>query len=215
MTLVINQFLDQQSLDDEIHAQDPSDTSDENPPESTMPFWDWCVESDDEQIEEILTGDTQVVKVIAPKGYNLCNKGPPSDPPSSKEENIPLRKITPPPVLPKQSNTVLEKTNNKTGKTVVANKDKPSMSSTIGNNEKVIQGKSGQAKDDSNLHALYYNVIEDMKKIKANISMFDIFSLPQQRELLHDAFKPHETWLFKHCIDLRIFFENLYNVNEY
>jgi hypothetical protein len=57
----------------------------------------------------------------------------------------------------------------------------------------VIQEKYGQAKNDSNSHTLDYNVIEDMKKIKANISMFDIFSLPQQRELLHDAFKPHET----------------------
>ena len=32
-----------------------------------------------------------------------------------------------------------------------------------------------------------------MNKIKANISMLDIFSLLQQRELLHDAFKPQET----------------------
>jgi hypothetical protein len=106
---------------------------------------------------------------------------------------MPLRKITPPPVLPKPSSTVLEKTNNKTGKNVIENKDKPSTSSIIKNDEKVIQGKSGQVNNDSNSHALDYNVIEDMKKIKANISMFDICSLPQQRELLHDAFKPHET----------------------
>jgi hypothetical protein len=109
MTLVINQLLDQQSLDDEIHAQAPSGVVDETPPESTMPFWDWCVESDDEQIEEILVRDTQVVKVATPKGYNLRNKGPLSNPPSSKEDNIPLRKITPPLVLPKQSNTVQKK----------------------------------------------------------------------------------------------------------
>jgi hypothetical protein len=42
MTLVINQLLDQQSLNDEIPAQDPTDTTDEIPPESAMPFWDWC-----------------------------------------------------------------------------------------------------------------------------------------------------------------------------
>jgi hypothetical protein len=165
-----------------------------------MPFWDWCVDLDDEQIEEILVGDTQVVKVIFPKGYNLCNKGPLSNSLSSKEDKIPLRKITPPPVLPKQSNTVQEKTNNKIDKTIVANKDKPSTSSTIGNNEKVNHDKSGQAKDDSNLHALDYNVIKDMKKIKANISMFDICSLPQQHELLHDVFKPHETGEIYECL---------------
>jgi hypothetical protein len=49
-----------------------------------MPFWDWCPESDDEKIEEILIGDTQVVKDVAPKGYNLRNKGPIPNTPSSK-----------------------------------------------------------------------------------------------------------------------------------
>jgi len=71
----------------------------------------------------------------------------------------------------------------------VANKDKPSTSSTIKNDEKVIQGKFGKVNNDSNSHALDYNVIKDMKKIKHNISMFDIFSLLKQCELLHDAFK--------------------------
>jgi hypothetical protein len=51
MTLEINQLLDQQSLDDEIHAPSPSDTSNENPPESDMPFWYWCIESNNEEIE--------------------------------------------------------------------------------------------------------------------------------------------------------------------
>jgi hypothetical protein len=120
-----------------------------------------------------------VVKSTTLKAYNLCSKVLPSDPPSSKEINIPLRKITPPPIIPKQRNIVLEKKYNKTGKCVVENKDKPSVSRTIGNNQKVIQGKPVKSKKDSNSHALGYNVIEDMKKIKSNISMFDIFSLPQ------------------------------------
>jgi hypothetical protein len=46
--------------------------------------------------------------------------------------------------------------------------------------------------NDSNTCALDYNVVEDMKKMKENISMFDICSLPQQRELLHDAFSPDD-----------------------
>jgi len=73
-----------------------------------MPFWDWCVGFDDEQIEEILGGDTQVVKVATPKGFNLHNKGPPSDIPSPKEESMPIKKITPPPFLSKPRNIVLE-----------------------------------------------------------------------------------------------------------
>jgi hypothetical protein len=44
---------------------------------------------------------------------------------------MPLTKITHPPILPKPSNTILEKTNNKTGKNVVGNKDKPSTSSIV------------------------------------------------------------------------------------
>jgi hypothetical protein len=38
MTLVINQLLDQQSLDDEIHAQAPSGVVDEAPQNRLCPF---------------------------------------------------------------------------------------------------------------------------------------------------------------------------------
>jgi hypothetical protein len=89
-----------------------------------------------------------------------------------------------------------EKTNNKIGKIVLANKDKPSTSDSTGNDtkidlitdNKIVEKKYGHA-----INNLDYNVIEDMKKTKANISMFDICSLTQQHELLHDAFKPHDT----------------------
>jgi hypothetical protein len=40
MTLVINRLLDQQILDDEIHAQDPSSGVYEAPPELAMTFQD-------------------------------------------------------------------------------------------------------------------------------------------------------------------------------
>jgi hypothetical protein len=92
MTLVINQLLDQQSLDDEIHAQVPSDTSNENPPESTMPFWDWCVESDDEQIEEILTEIHKLLKSLAPKGITCTTKVHHLTPHPPKKKTFPLEK---------------------------------------------------------------------------------------------------------------------------
>jgi hypothetical protein len=78
------------------------------------------------------------------------------------------------------------KTNNKAGKTILANKDKPSTSGSTGNdtkinlttyNENVVEKKYGHT-----INNLDYNVIEDMKKTKDNISMFDICSLTQQRE---------------------------------
>jgi hypothetical protein len=60
-----------------------------------MPFWDWCIDSDDEQIEEIFVEYAPIVKFV-PKEYNLHNKGLVPITSSSKENNIPLRKITPP-----------------------------------------------------------------------------------------------------------------------
>jgi hypothetical protein len=71
MTLVINQLLDQQSLNDEQpNKAENEETTEEAPPESTMFLWDWCIDSDDEHIEEVFIGDTPVVK-FSPRDYNL------------------------------------------------------------------------------------------------------------------------------------------------
>jgi hypothetical protein len=58
--------------------------------------------------------------------------------------------------------------------------------------EKVIKKEYGQVINDPNLRTLDYNFIEETKKMKDNILMFNMFSLTQQCELLHDAFKPHD-----------------------
>jgi hypothetical protein len=55
MTLVINQLLEKQSLNDEIPTQALTDITDEIPIEFSMPFWDWYLELDDEQIKESLS----------------------------------------------------------------------------------------------------------------------------------------------------------------
>jgi hypothetical protein len=81
-----------------------------------MPFWHWCPKLDDEQIEEILTKYTLVIKVVSPKIYNLRSKGSVPNTCSFKEDIIPLRKITPPPVLPKQNDATQRKNNNNVGK---------------------------------------------------------------------------------------------------
>jgi hypothetical protein len=59
-------------------------------------------------------------------------------------------------------------------------------------NSKTCEPKSNPIRK-PNMHAFDYNVIEDMKKTKANISMFDICSLPQQHDLLHDTFNPNNS----------------------
>jgi hypothetical protein len=121
---------------------------------------------------------------------------------SSKDDNIPLGKITPPlPTLETKCPNPREN-QQKYDMTVPANIDKPSTSNSVGNNtkpntagtnNKTCETKSNQTMNKSNMHALDYNVIEDMKKTKANISMFDICSLPQQHDLLHDAFNPNNS----------------------
>jgi hypothetical protein len=103
MTLVINQLLDQQSLNDEQPSDIVNDdTTEEPPPEVVMFLWDWCIDSDDEKIEEIFVENTPVVKVV-PRDYNLHNKGPVPNTSSSQDANVPLRKITPPIPTPKPS----------------------------------------------------------------------------------------------------------------
>jgi hypothetical protein len=93
------------------------------------------------------------------------------------------------------------KSSGKTRKTVPTNTDKPSTSNSVGNNNKLnvvtnnnktCEKKSSQTTNNPNTHTLDYNLIEDMKKTKDGISMFDIFSLPQQCEILNDAFKPDD-----------------------
>jgi len=163
-----------------------------------MPFWDWCLESEDEKIEEIFVEDIPVIKVVAQKNYNLRNKGPILD----KDDKIPLRKITPPPAAPKSNEPPASKASGKTNKILQTNTNELSTPSSTGNstrlnaipnNDKTSEPKTSQTMDNTNPHALDYNVIEDMKKTKANISMFDIYSLSQQHELLNDAFNPNDT----------------------
>jgi len=92
------------------------------------------------------------------------------------------------------------KTSDKSGKIVPSNTNKLSTSNPVGNNIKLkitvnnsttCELKSIQTVSNPNMHALDYNVIDDMIKMKANISMFDICSIPQQRDLLYAAFNPN------------------------
>jgi hypothetical protein len=94
------------------------------------------------------------------------------------------------------------KINDKLDKAISANTNKPSTSNpvvnntelnAIVNNSKKCDPKSRQTMNNPNTHALDYNVIEDVKNTKANISMLDICSLQQQRDLIHDAFNPDNT----------------------
>jgi hypothetical protein len=183
MTLVINQLLYQQSLNDEQPIEDHTNITEEVPPEFAMPLWDWCIDSYDEKIEEVFVEYTPIVKFV-PKEYKLHRKGQIPIISCSKIGNIPLREITPP--LPTSKPNVLTqgKLSGKSDKIVPANTSKTSTSNsvrnntklnTVVNNNKICQPKLNQTMNNPNMNDLYYNVIEDMKKKKSNISIFYIF----------------------------------------
>jgi hypothetical protein len=118
---------------------------------------------DDEKIEEIFVGDTQTTKVVT-KEYNLRRKETVTNTPLPSKIVISPKKITPPIIAQKQSN--------------------PSQESTI-----PITSQPAKNTGSFVNHSLDYNAIEDMKKTKANISIFDISSLPQQRDMIINTFK--------------------------
>jgi len=45
----------------------------------------------------------------------------------------------------------------------------------------------------SEIYSLEYNIIEDLKETKANISVYDICALPQQYDLILDTFNPNDS----------------------
>jgi hypothetical protein len=52
MTLVINQLLDQEDINEEQPKEEENEeVIEENPQEYAMFLWDWCIDSDDEHIE--------------------------------------------------------------------------------------------------------------------------------------------------------------------
>jgi hypothetical protein len=49
--------------------------------------------------------------------------------------------------------------------------------------------KKKNFRNSSTTQSMEYNVIEDMKNTKENVSMYDICTLPQQRDLIMNTFK--------------------------
>jgi hypothetical protein len=166
MTLVINQLLDQQEVvDDQTKETKKEETIEDKDTieESTMFLWDWCLDSDDEQVEDNLCRRYPDPKG-APKDYNLCNKGVVANTPLPSKIVPSPRKISPP--------TTAQKPNN------------PAQANSNPNTS-----QENKTPNRYETHALEYNVIEDLKKTKANISLYDICALPQQRDLILDTFK--------------------------
>jgi len=68
-------------------------------------------------------------------------------------------------------------------------RNKPNTTSTI---NKPSSSKDSISTSKPNTHSLEYNVIEYLKKIKANISFYDICTLSQQRDMILETLNPNE-----------------------
>jgi hypothetical protein len=196
MNSVVNQLLNQQSLNNkQPNEEGNKETTEETPEKYIMSLGDWCVDSEDKQIEEVLIGYTLVIK-SSPKDYNLCNKGAiPSNSSYSPKTNASLGKIIP--LVPALNPSTPIPTNSKSNTIVSTNNKKYSTSNPVVNNinpnnpttnNKANNLQPNTTTNKPETHALEYSVIEYMKKTKANISMYDICTLPQQCVLLPDTF---------------------------
>jgi hypothetical protein len=102
MTLVINQLLYHESLNDEISAQAPTNTTDEIPLEFAMPFWTSVQNQMMNRLKKSLSKICQLSRLFPKEIIFYTTKDPIPNATSPKEDKIPLRKITPPILLQNQ-----------------------------------------------------------------------------------------------------------------
>jgi hypothetical protein len=82
--------------------------------------------------------------------------------------------------IPQQSSSTLQKSNiKKTQATITGPLNSKSASKPSTNNQDIV--------------SMEYNIVEDLKKIKANISILDLCKISHQRKLLLDALKENDT----------------------
>ena len=61
---------------------------------------------------------------------------------------------------------------------------------TVSKPTKVVENKSGNNKKSSVEPEMGYDIVEDIKKPKANVSLFEMCNLPQQKKKLLEAMGP-------------------------
>ena len=82
----------------------------------------------------------------------------------------------------------ISNTNQTTSKSDLVNiKDKvPAVSKHV----KIVENTTKSSKKGPVEYDMGYDIVEDMKKMKENISLFELCNLPQQRKKLLEEFKP-------------------------
>ena len=166
----MNQILDAQINDPEVKEE--SENQPEEPPETIMVLWDCAPMLGLE--EEYPTEEIQLSVV----NVTTRSKGPIMD------EILLLPKIR-----KIQENMKKISSNTQTSPIpdlVITRKKALAVSNLV----KVEKSKVESNKRSSAEGDMGYDIIEDIKKTKANISLFEMCNLPQQRKKLLEAFDP-------------------------
>ena len=170
MTLVMNQILDAQITDPEVGEEKTNELEETH--ETTMVLWD-CAPTlgldEEESTEEIQLSAVNV---------KTKSKGPIMD------ESLLL-----PNIMKIQENMKMISSNTQTPPKydLVTTKDKVT---TVSKHVKVVESKTKRNKKGPVEYDMGYDIVEDIKKTKADISLFELCNLPQQINKLMEAFDP-------------------------
>ena len=163
MSLVMNQLLDSkltETVDEKEKSHEPTETQEED----TLVLWD-CVSMFNVEDEGIPDEEEMPETNVTTKSHNLL-----------KEDNLILPKI-------KKLQENMKKMKNNAPMVnilefVISGQSPKKVNVPI----KPTENKAENIKKKLTEHEMGYDVVENIKKAKANISLFEMCNLPQQKE---------------------------------
>ena len=177
MTLVMNQMLDSRLTeeDDEERKESAASTSTKEQEEETMALWSYVSILDAEE------ENTQGRKGVREANVTTRSKGTVSD------DSLLLPKIR------RLQSNVRKKFQDKALAdqipefTITSQDPRQNRTSPESNQENVSAGKSQPTRSQ-----IEYDIVEDLKKVKANVPLFEMCKVPQQKEKLLKALETSE-----------------------
>ena len=172
MTAVVNQLLDDQTPrdvgEDDVSDHDEDLPPDEEPGSSVLAF-DIIRGENNLTITDINMADNPKAQPVW--NYSLRIKGPVLEQSFEEKKRAFLRKILPP------------------GNEQQAAPEKPTNNNTQENQKSKLSVGSPKATTKPSPHSdSGYNIVEDMKKTRANISLYELARITNQWELILKAF---------------------------
>ena len=147
--------------------------------ETMMVLWDWAPTLGLNEDEATEASQVSLVKVTTRSRTLIMDES--MSLPKIKKFRENMKKIlNTTQTTPKPNPTNIKET------ITVGNK---SIKTTINKPVETLANKIGALKE----QGMGYEIIEDIKKTKANISLFELCNLPQQRKKILESFNPHPT----------------------